>query len=237
MFNHHHCKNFSLLLIRAQIGTHYSRCIFTGPEKRGITTFPRTLPTLLLIQLSMCAALIPRAGISKIHIHKGMFRLVDSSLVLTTVGRAYPGAGLCVPLCSILWSSFWPISPVCLGPWVTSSVSATPPSLVSPRDSLRACYLPLSRLLMSSISVNPCWLFTVAVFSFHLHWNDLHKDLLLNFFKNWGKNDYLLVAWTLFVTCFKKYLFLLLQTPRGSPPQGHLFSMKAFGQRNHISWK
>lgn len=166
VLNHHHCKSFSLLLIRDQIGTHYSRCISTGPEKRGITTFPRTLLTLLLIQLSMCTALIPRAGISKIHSHKATPWQVDSSLVLSTGGSSSPGAGLCIPLCSISWSPLWPISPVLLGPWVTSSVSATPPSLVSPRDSLRARYIPLSRLLMSPIFVNPCWLFTVAVFPF-----------------------------------------------------------------------
>lgn len=38
------------------------------------------LPTLLLIQLSMCTALIPTAGISKIHIHKATPQLVDSIL-------------------------------------------------------------------------------------------------------------------------------------------------------------
>lgn len=83
--------------------------------------------------------------------------------VLNTVGRSYPGAGLCIRLCGISWSSLWPISPVLLGPWVTSSVSATPPILVSPRDSLRTCYIPLSRSLMCPTLVNPCWVFPVAV--------------------------------------------------------------------------
>lgn len=144
VLNHHHCKNFSLLLIRAQVGTHYSRCISTGPEKRGITTFLRMLPTLLLKQLSMCIALIPTVGISKIHIHEAAQAGWLQS-VLNTVGRSCPGSGLCICLCSISWSSFWSISPVCLSSWVTSSVSATPPSLLSPRDSLGAHYIPLSR--------------------------------------------------------------------------------------------
>lgn len=86
--------------------------------------------------------------------------------VLKTVGRSYPGARLCIHVCNISWSSFWAISSVLLGPWVTSNISATPPSLVSPRDSLGARYILLSILLMSSTFVNPHWLFTVAVFPF-----------------------------------------------------------------------
>lgn len=38
-------------------------------------------------------------------------------------------------------------------------------------------------------------------------WNDLHEDLLHNFPKNWGKTVCLLVAWILFLTCFKKCFF------------------------------
>lgn len=63
--------------------------------------------------------------------------------------------------------------------------------------------------------------------SFHLQGNVLHKDLLLNFFKNWGKGDYLLAAWILFVTCLKKNTFFLSADPKrqsspGTSPWRHL---------------
>lgn len=194
---------------------------------------------LLLIQLGVCLAFIPtrsqrEAGFSRVLICGAAPQLVGPQSALTQ-GLAPPRcrtfrssllhfmAFPSDPLLQLVWVRRWhPVYQPLLPVW---SHQETCWGLITSQcpGYWRVCHL----LIHAGCSQ---WLS-----SLHMQWNDLPEDLLHNFPKNWGKTDRLLVAWILFLTCFKKYFFLLLQTPRGSLAWGHLISVKTFGQRNHIS--